>query len=166
MVSIHSRCAEKRIGRLFVLLLAIGALAILSGCANNSASGSVYTYEQAQQEQVVRTGTVVAIRSVTIQNSQSSGFGGLAGGALGGIAGSAIGHGTGRALASVGGAVAGALAGNAVENQVGKTKGLEITIKLDNGETRVVTQAADIQITPGQRVRLIRGNGTTRVAPM
>jgi len=152
--------------RLVAVVLAAGALSVLAGCATNSASSSVYTYGQAQREQIVRNGTVVALRNVVIQQGQTSGFGGLAGGALGGVAGSSIGSGTGSVLGAVGGAIAGALVGNAVENQAGKTQGLEVTVRLDNGETRVIAQAADVPLAVGQRVRLISGNGPTRVVPM
>ncbi len=142
------------------------SLALVAGCANHSASSSVYSYGQAQREQVVRTGTVQAVRPVTIQADQTSGAGALAGGALGGVAGSTIGGGKGSVLAAIGGGLLGAMAGNAVENRAGKSQGLEITVKLDNGETRVIAQEADVAISAGQRVRLISGNGPTRVVPM
>lgn len=166
MSSTHKVHSGLRAGRALVLTVAVGALSVLAGCANDSASGSVYNYDQAQREQIVRTGTVVSVRPVTIQKDKSSGFGGLAGGALGGVAGSAIGGGTGKVLTTVGGAILGAVAGNAIENQTGKTQGLEITVRLDNGETRVVAQAADIALSAGQRVRMVSGNGPTRVVPM
>lgn len=153
-------------GRALVLAGAVGVLGVLAGCANQSASSSVYTYEQAQREQIVRLGTVESVRPIVIQNERSSGGGAVAGAALGGVAASTIGGGTGNVLATIGGGLLGALAGNAVENQMGKTQGLEITVRLDNGETRVVAQAADVAISPGQRVRLISGNGPTRVVPM
>ncbi len=153
-------------GRAIALAAVAGSLAMLAGCANDNASASVYSYGQAQREQVVRTGTVESVRQVTIQKDRTSGAGVLAGGALGGVAGSTVGGGTGNVLATIGGGILGAVAGNAVENQVGKTKGLEITVRLDNGETRVVAQAADVPISAGQRVRLISGNGPTRVVPM
>ena len=152
--------------RLFAVAVVAGSLAVVAGCANRSASSSVYTYGQAQQEQIVRTGTVVSVRSITIQDDRSSGAGVLAGGALGGVAGNAVGGGSGRALATVGGAILGGLLGNTVENQVGKKQGLEITVQLDNGETRVVAQEADVALASGQRVRLISGGGPTRVVPM
>lgn len=155
-----------RIGRAFVMAAAVGSLSIVAGCANDSASSSVYSYGQAQREQVVRTGTIESLRNVTIQKSGTTGFGGLAGGAVGGVAGSTIGGGTGNVLATVGGAILGAVAGNAVENQTGKTGGVEITVRLDNGETRVVAQANDQPLAIGQRVRMISGNGPTRVVPM
>lgn len=152
--------------RRLALIAVVTSAAVLAGCANNSASGSVYTYGQAQREQIVRLGTVQSVRNITIQQEKTSGAGVLAGGALGGVAGSAIGGGRGKILTTIGGGLLGAMAGNAVENQMGKTQGLEIVVRLDNGETRVVAQAADISLSAGQRVRMISGNGPTRVVPM
>lgn len=155
-----------RPGRFIAVVALVGAMGVIAGCANPSASSSVYNYDQAQREQIVRYGTVVAVRNVVIQNDKSSGAGMVAGGALGGVAGNAIGGGSGRAIATVGGAILGGLLGNTVENQVNKTQGLEIEVRLDNGETRVIAQAADVPISAGQRVRVLSGNGPTRVVPM
>lgn len=166
MNTISSRQSGRTPARLLAATALAASLAILAGCANDTASSSVYNYGQAQREQIVRLGTVESVRNVTIQNDRSSGAGVLAGGALGGVAGSSIGGGRGNILATIGGGILGAVAGNAVENQAGKTKGLEVTVRLDNGETRVVAQAADVPLSVGQRVRLISGGGPTRVAPM
>ncbi|MFA5610571.1 MAG: glycine zipper 2TM domain-containing protein, partial [Alcaligenes sp.] len=134
-----------------VRLLVVASLAapvfLLAGCANKSASSSVYSYGQAQREQIVRLGTVVSVRAVTIQEDQNSGVGTVGGAALGGVAASTIGGGRGSILASIGGAILGGLVGNAVENRMGKTQGLEITVQLDNGETRVVAQEADVPLS-------------------
>lgn len=166
MISTHLQRSGVRSKRILGMALLAGSMAVLAGCANDTASSSVYNYGQAQREQIVRLGTVEAVRNVTIQQDRSSGAGVLAGGALGGVAGSTVGGGTGNILATIGGGILGAVAGNAVENRVGKTQGLEITVRLDNGETRVIAQADDVKIGVGQRVRLISGNGPTRVAPM
>ena len=104
--ALHSRAA-----RLVAVSGVSLSLLVLAGCANQSASSSVYTYGQAQQEQIVRYGTVVSVRSVTIQNDKSSGVGGISGAALGGVAGSTIGGGKGQILAAIGGALLGGLAG-------------------------------------------------------
>lgn len=162
MNSLRLTCGARRLAGVVVL----GSAAVLAGCANDTASSSVYSYGQAQREQIVRLGTVQSVRQVTIQSDKSSGAGVLAGGALGGVAGSAVGGGRGQILTTIGGGLLGAMAGNAVENQMGKTKGLEIVVLLDNGETRVVAQAADVALSAGQRVRMISGNGPTRVVPM
>jgi len=156
-----------RAPRRWLAMTALAAsLAVLAGCAHQSASSSVYSYGQAQREQIVRLGTVEAVRNVVIQNDRSSGAGALAGGALGGVAGSAIGGGRGQILAAIGGGLLGAMAGDTVEHQMGKSAGLEITVRLDNGETRVIAQEADVALGVGQRVRVISGNGPTRVVPM
>ena len=166
MVSISIRRAPARLGRAVLAGAVLASLAVLAGCANDTASSSVYSYGQAQREQIVRIGTVESVRPVTIQRDRSSGAGALAGGALGGVAGSAIGGGRGQIRTTIGDGNLGALACNAVENQTGKSNGLEITVRLDNGETRVVAQEADVPIAAGQRVRLVSGNGPTRVVPM
>jgi outer membrane lipoprotein SlyB len=166
MISSNFRRSAARPARLVALTVLVGSLSVLAACANDTASSSVYSYGQAQREQIVRTGTVEAVRGVTIQKDSSSGAGVIAGGALGGVAASTIGGGTGNILATIGGGLLGAMAGNAVENRVGQTQGQEITVRLDNGETRVIAQAADVAIGVGQRVRLISGNGPTRVVPM
>lgn len=152
--------------RWLAMLAVAGSLAVLAGCAHQSASSSVYTYGQAQREQIVRLGTVEAVRNVVIQQDRSSGAGALAGGALGGVAGSAIGGGRGQVLAAIGGGLLGAMAGDAVEHGMSKSAGLEITVRLDNGETRVIAQEADVPLDVGQRVRVISGGGPTRVVPM
>lgn len=140
---------------------AIAASVFIAGCASTS-SGSVYSGGQARQEQTVRMGVVESVRQVTIEGSKS-GVGAVAGGVVGGVAGSNIGRGKGSTIGSVLGAVAGGVAGNAIEQGATKKQGLEITVKLDNGELRAITQDADESFRPGERVRLLSGGGVTRV---
>lgn len=156
----------KPTARLALMGLFVATAAVLSGCANQSASSSVYTYGQAQREQIVRYGTVQSVRYITIQNAETSGVGGASGAALGGVAASTIGGGRGQVLATIGGALLGGIAGNMIENKTGKSQGLEITVTLDNGETRAIAQEADIMFTAGQRVRILSGNGPSRVTPL
>lgn len=160
LVNIHAGLT-----RSCMVALVAGASWLVVGCANPNASANVYTYGQAQTEQVVREGTVTGVRAIVIQQEKSSGAGLIAGGALGGVAGSAVGDGTGRTLAIVGGALLGALAGEKVEEAATKTNGFEITVRLDNGEIRVIAQAADVPLSVGQRVQVISGAGPTRVVP-
>src|SRR5690625_245458 len=155
-----------RAGRGMALAALVASAAVLAGCAHDTASSSVYSYGQAQREQVVRLGTVQSVRPVTIQQDRTSGAGVIGGGALGGVAGSAIGDGRGQVLATIGGGLLGAYAGDKVEQTARTTRGLEIVVLLDNGETRVIAQADDVPISAGQRVRVISGGGPTRVAPM
>ena len=147
------------ISRWLALAIIVG---LLSGCAGSSSSGSVYTPGQAQREQTVRMGVVEGVRQVTIERAPS-GVGAVAGGVIGGVAGSNVGQGKGATIGSVLGAVAGGVAGQALEGGIGRKAGLEITVKLDNGELRAITQEADEQFKPGERVRLLSGSGVTRV---
>ena len=146
-------------------LLALGALcatALLQGCYTPSTSGSVYSPGQARNEQTVRMAVVESVRQVTIEGSQGQ-VGTIAGGALGGIGGSTVGQGRGSTAAAVLGAVAGGVAGSVIERNATKKKGYEITVKLANGDLRAITQDADEEFTPGERVRLVSSGGITRV---
>ena len=75
-------------------------------------------------------------------------------------------QGRGSAAAAVLGAVAGGLLGNIAEHKGTSKDALEITVKLDSGELRAIVQEADVDLQPGQRVRLLSSGGVTRVAPV
>lgn len=148
----------RKIVTLSLLAVTVG----MAGCAGRSSSSSVYTPGQAQREQTVRMGVVESVRQVTIE-PQQSGVGAATGGIVGGVAGANIGGGRGSIVGTVLGAVAGGLAGQAAEGAFTRKAGLEITVKLDNGELRAITQEADETFRPGERVRLLSGTGPTRV---
>jgi outer membrane lipoprotein SlyB len=139
------------------------ALLSLSACVLTPNSGNVYRAGETQSEQSVRFATVESVREVTIDKG-ASGVGKLSGGALGGLAaGSHIGRGNGSSAAAVVGAIAGGIIGSNVEANLTKAKGIEITVKLENGEFRAVVQDADEIFKVGERVRLISNGKTTRV---
>ncbi|HEY2608176.1 hypothetical protein P0D88_18935 [Paraburkholderia sp. RL18-103-BIB-C] len=151
--------------RLIVATLIAGSLA-MSGCASNSSSPNVFTASQAQREQTVRMGTIDSVRAVRISsnNGQPSGLGAVGGGALGALAGSSIGGGRGSVATGIIGGIGGAVAGNAIENSVAMRDGVEITVRLDNGDMRAITQTTSGEIfRAGDRVRLLSSGGVTRV---
>jgi len=150
---------------LIVASLITGSLA-MSGCASNSSSPNVFTASQAQREQTVRMGTVDSVRAVRISsnNGQPSGLGVVGGGALGALAGSSIGGGRGSVATGIIGGIGGAVAGNAIENSVAMRDGVEITVRLDNGDLRAITQTTSGEFfRAGDRVRLLSSGGVTRV---
>jgi outer membrane lipoprotein SlyB len=108
-------------------------------------------------------GVVESVRQVTIEGEKGP-VGAVTGAVVGGYAGSNVGGGRGRDLATILGAVAGGVAGSMVEEKVTSKAGLEITVKLDNGQFIAVTQEADEQFHPGERVRVLSGGGATRVS--
>lgn len=146
----------------FAMALIYSSVAILSGCAAGL-SGSDYSRGQARQEQSVRTGVVESVREVKLEGTRS-GIGAVAGGAAGGIGASTAADGSLGALFAVLGALAGGLVGQAAEQGVTSRKGLEITVKLDNGSMVAITQAADEEFKPGERVRILGGGGVSRVS--
>lgn len=155
----------KTTSRLVVASLIAGSLA-MSGCASNSSSPNVFTASQAQREQTVRMGTVDSVRAVRISsnNGQPSGLGVVGGGALGALAGSSIGGGRGSVATGIIGGIGGAVAGNAIENSVAMRDGVEITVRLDNGDLRAITQTTSGEMfRAGDRVRLLSSGGVTRV---
>ncbi|MFZ6864189.1 hypothetical protein ACO0K7_16290 [Undibacterium sp. Ji67W] len=146
-----------------LMVVPVVAVTLLSACSTPSNSGSVYRASQTQTEQTVRMGYVDSIRNVTIEKGQT-GVGTLAGAALGGIAaGSNIGGGNGAIAAGIVGAVAGGLVGQKVESNLNHKPGFEITVRLDNGDIKAITQDADEAFNVGDRVRLLSNGRTTRV---
>ncbi|MDH4285627.1 MAG: glycine zipper 2TM domain-containing protein [Gallionellaceae bacterium] len=146
----------------FKLLLALGLVAIITGCAS-SKSGDVYTREEARRVQNVQMGVVEGTRRVKIEGTKSE-IGTGAGAIAGGIAGSTVGQGKGSAIGAVLGAVAGGVAGAATEEVYTREDAVEITIKLDNGRLISVVQGGKDEFKPGDRVRVLGSGGETRVA--
>ncbi|MCC6077076.1 glycine zipper 2TM domain-containing protein [Pseudomonas sp. GCM10022188] len=145
------------------LSLALAALAV-GGCASKL-SGDTYTREEARAVQIVRMGTITALRPVRIEGTKTP-IGTGAGAVVGGIGGSTIGSGRGSAVAAVIGAVAGGLLGAATEEGMTRTQGVEITVREDDGTMRAyVQEVAEGEVfRVGERVRILSVNGNSRVA--
>lgn len=141
--------------------LTLTVAAALSACSTTSPD--VIQRDQAQRLSQVQDATVLSVRSVTVDGSQS-GIGGVAGGVTGAIAGSTVGGRREGQVAGVLGAVAGAVIGNAVERAATKEDALEIVLQLRNGERRSVIQAKGNEtFNPGDPVILVSTGGKTRV---
>lgn len=145
-----------------VFCAALAAL-IAAGCAT-SRSGQVYSREEARKVQTVESGTVESVKQVLIEGTKTP-IGAAAGGVVGGVAGHSVGGGSGQTIATVVGALAGAAAGALAEEGITRKEGLEIVVRKDNGATIVVVQEADMDLTPGDRVRILTSSeGNTRVS--
>jgi len=149
---------DKRI----IFLFFAGILFIASGCAP-SISGGVYSRSAAREVQTVQTGTVLYVREVMVEGTQT-GIGAAAGGVMGYVLGETIGSGSGRDIARAAGAIGGAAAGAAAEEGLTRTNALEITVELENGQSIAIVQGKDEMFYPGQAVKIIRRpDGTARV---
>lgn len=145
------------------LVLATAALLGLGGCAYPGHGGADYRGYQTGAEQSVRFGVVESVRVVRIDAPQT-GVGTASGAVLGGIAGSNVGSGSGSAAAAVAGALIGGIIGSHIEADANAGNGIEITVLLDGGRYIAVVQAPDEAFRIGDRVRVLSGQGITRVA--
>ena len=100
--------------------------------------------------------TVERVREVK-QEGDGTGLGAIGGGVLGGLLGNQIGRGRGSTVGAVVGAVGGAYAGNEVEKHARSSKHYEITVRLDDGNTRVFTESQPPSLQRGDRVRVSSG---------
>lgn len=141
--------------------LTLAAAVALSACSTTSPD--VVQRGDAQRLSQVQDATVLSVRPVTVDGSQS-GVGGVAGGVVGAIAGGSVGGRREGQVAGVLGAVAGAVVGNAIERSTTREEALEIIVQLRNGERRSVIQAKGSEsFNGGEPVVLITTGGKTRV---
>ncbi len=143
------------------IIAAFTVVSVLVGCSTTSPD--VIQPGDAQRLSQVQDATVLSVRPVTVDGSQS-GIGGVTGAVVGGVAGSQAGGHTVGAVVGVLGAVAGALAGNAIERATTSESAIEILIQMRNGERRAVVQAKGNEtLAAGDPVILVTTGGKTRV---
>ena len=143
---------------IFAGLMAAG----LGGCASGLGPQD-YSRGQVRQAMEVQDGEVVSVSDVQIEGT-NSGIGTLGGAVVGGVAGSELGGGRGSIIGGALGAVLGGVGGHAIEQNVTKQPGWQITVHLNRGGKIAVTQAAKGRpFYPGERVQVLSGGGATRV---
>ncbi len=144
------------------LALVLTGLAV-AGCTFPSSRNTIKA-SQAGVMQTVDTGTVTGVREVTIEGQKTQ-LGMYGGGLMGGAVGSGVGKGVGKSIASAAGAVGGAVVGQAVEEAATRKRAQEISIRMDDGRTIIVTQEVQGGLyQDGDRVRVIHSNGEARIA--
>lgn len=108
---------------------------------------------QAARANCANCGVVVSVKEID-QEGKGSGLGVVAGGLAGGVIGNQVGNGTGRDLATIAGAVGGAIFGNKVEEKIKKTRVYDVTVKLEDGEERIVRSRTVPGVMAGDKVRI------------
>lgn len=101
-------------------------------------------------------GVIESVREIDAKGA-GSGVGAVGGGVVGGLLGNQVGAGRGKSVMTVVGVVGGALAGNEVEKRVKTTKSYEVTVRLNDGSSRVITEAHLPPWRTGDKVKLIDG---------
>ena len=143
--------------RFAVLALALA----LAACSTTSPD--VVQRADAQRLSTVVDATVLSVRPVTVDGTQS-GMGSVAGGLVGGVAGASVGGRREGIIVGVLGAVAGAVAGNAIERSATREDAVEILLQLRNGERRAIVQARGSEtLQRGDAVILVTTGGKARV---
>ena len=143
------------------LRIALTALALvaLSACSSNGGNDN---YRNSSSNYNAPTncydcGVVQRVESYTGEQRRTSGVGAVAGALIGGALGNQVGSGDGKKAATVAGAVAGGFAGNAIEkNNMDKTWH-EVTVRMNDGRTVVLSQDDLKGVREGSRVIIRNG---------
>jgi len=106
-------------------------------------------------------GTIESVREIA-KEGDGSGLGAVAGGVVGGVVGNQVGNGRGRDLATVVGLIGGAVAGHQIEKAQKKVVDYQITVRLEDGTTRVFHQDTAPAWRNGDRVRIENGTLVSR----
>ncbi len=139
------------------------ACAVLALAACSTTSPDVVQRGDAQRMSRVQDATVLSVRPVTVDGSQS-GIGAATGGVIGGVAGSSVGGHREGIVVGVLGAVVGGMIGNAAERAGTREEAIEILVQLRSGERRAIVQAVGSEyLRAGDAVVLVTTGGKTRV---
>ena len=101
-------------------------------------------------------GVIESVHEVD-RKGKGTGLGGVGGAVVGGLLGNQVGAGRGRDVMTVVGAVGGAVAGNEIEKRVKSTKSYQITVRFDDGSSRVFSESSLPAWRAGDRVRIVDG---------
>lgn len=146
----------------FIASVSVAAAMLVSGCATSSPD--MIARGDTQRMAQVEDATVLSVRTVTVDGSQSgigAGVGGVVG-AIGGYAGSGVPR-EGQILGVLVG-VAGAAAGNAIERFATKEDAVEILVQLKNGDRRAIVQAKGAEVlAAGDPAIIVTTGGKVRV---
>jgi outer membrane lipoprotein SlyB len=102
-------------------------------------------------------GVVETVRTVQLEGN-ASGIGAVAGGVTGALVGNQFGRGGGNTAMTLIGAAGGAYAGNSIEKNMNRQTAYRITVRMDDGAYRTISQSHVPSVAAGDKVRVINGN--------
>ena len=112
--------------------------------------------EKIEEATCAECGVIESVREIDAKGT-GSGLGAVGGAVVGGVLGNQVGGGRGQTAMTVVGAVGGAVAGNEIEKRVKSTKSYEITVRLDDGSTHVISEAHAPTWRIGDKIKLVNG---------
>lgn len=139
------------------LLLPLALATTLGACENQGVQPGVVQNASGYRGE---TGRVVSIREVPLRGQRGMSNGTMVGGGLGAAGGAAIGAATtnsvgGAVVGGLLGAVAGGIAGTAVDQNSGSRRGIEVTVRKDDGSRVTIAQPDDGDVQMGDRVVIV-----------
>ena len=145
--------------------LTIFSILFISSCVNTSLQPDVVNRSDAQKDQYVVFGTIADITNVIIEGDRE--VGAAAGLAIGGVAGKkSTDSDLGSDVASVLGGLVGSAIGSEIGSAITKKNGVELLIETDAGRSiSIIQEVSDFKYSKGQKVRIIKRNGKSRVIP-
>ena len=147
------------------IFLLISLIFITSSCVNSSLQPDVVSRSDAQKQQYVVFGTIKDISMVTIEGDREVGA------AAGAAIGAAVGKNTTDSepesdIAAVVGGLVGSAIGSEIGSAITKKDGVELLIETESGSfVSIIQESGSFSYTTGQKVRIIKRNGKSRVIP-
>ena len=138
---------------------------VISSCVNTSLQPDVVSRADAQKDQYVVFGIIADVTNVLIEGDRE--VGAAAGLAIGGVAGKkSTDSDLGSDVASVIGGLVGSAIGSEIGSAITKKDGVELLIETDAGRfISIIQEVSDFSYSKGQKVRIIKRNGKSRVIP-
>ena len=148
-----------------VMILSLIGVGVITGVlphalsqkqGDSPATGQGLLGRYAQTNNCANCGTVESIRTVELPGD-ASGLGAVAGGVTGAVIGNQMGRGRGNTAMTIIGAAGGAFAGNEIEKNMQKRYAYRVTVRMDDGSFRTVSQTAPPAFAVGEKVRVVDG---------
>lgn len=122
-----------------------------------AASGTAAARKPVAQASCTSCGVIDSIRPVQVAGN-TSGVGAVAGGVTGAVLGHQIGNGHGRDAMTVLGGIGGAFAGHSIEKNVNRRTVYRVTVRMDDGSFRTISQSDAPAMALGSKVRVVNGS--------
>ena len=142
-----------KIAAVAVIIFSAVGVGMMTGVIPGASSKNA---AQEVAKECLNCGVIESIRLVEVKG-EGTGVGAVTGGVVGAVVGSQIGQGKGKTVAEVAGAAGGAYAGNEIEKNMEKSTHFRVTVRMNNGSTRAITQKTDPGFKTGDSVKIENG---------
>jgi len=162
MIRANPLVAGAAVSVMVLSLVGIGAITGWIPSAMSQKSGDVPAGSRTAQGNGQRPGpcancgTIEFIRTVEL-HGESSGLGAVTGGLTGGVLGNQMGRGNGNTAMTIIGIAGGALAGNEIEKNMKRHYAYRVTVRMDDGSFRTLSQSSPPAFAVGDKVRVVNG---------